>query len=126
MKTYRGQGRLAEAEKLEVGVLEARKQLLGPDHPDTLTSMANLAKTLQFQGRLNEASALLCPAVESSKRVLGLEHPHTLQGSNELILLYHALGRLDEAGALEASLPIHFDDSSARSSSNSGSDSDIE
>jgi hypothetical protein len=31
---------------LEVEVLEARRRLLGVEHPSTLTSMANLAFTL--------------------------------------------------------------------------------
>jgi len=39
-KTYRQQGRWNEAEKLDWG-----KRLLGAEHPDTLTSMANLTAT---------------------------------------------------------------------------------
>jgi hypothetical protein len=34
-----------EAEKLEVQVMEARKRVLGEEHPDTLISMANLASS---------------------------------------------------------------------------------
>src|SRR6202035_1356135 len=34
-----------EAERLEVDVMELRKRLLGAEHPDTLSSMANLAET---------------------------------------------------------------------------------
>ena len=41
--TYSNQGRLEEAEKLEVQVLETFKTKVGADHPDTLTSMSNLA-----------------------------------------------------------------------------------
>jgi hypothetical protein len=41
--TYWKQGRLEEAEKLEVQVIETFKTKLGADHPDTLTSMENLA-----------------------------------------------------------------------------------
>ena len=43
---YRDQGRLKEAENLEVQVMEVRKRVLGEDHPDTQTSMINLALTL--------------------------------------------------------------------------------
>ncbi|CAI4216051.1 unnamed protein product [Parascedosporium putredinis] len=53
-----GQGRLEEAEKLEVQVMEMRKVKLGDDHPNTLTSMANLTSTFQGQGRLEEAEKL--------------------------------------------------------------------
>lgn len=34
--TYRKQGRLREAKKLEVQVMETRKRVLGHEHPDTL------------------------------------------------------------------------------------------
>jgi tetratricopeptide (TPR) repeat protein len=43
--TYSNQGRWKEAEELEVQVMETRKRVLGQKHPDTLTSMANLAST---------------------------------------------------------------------------------
>jgi hypothetical protein len=35
--------------------MEKRKQVLGDDHPDTLTSMANLAATYSNQGRWKDA-----------------------------------------------------------------------
>ncbi|KAB5517553.1 hypothetical protein GE09DRAFT_978889, partial [Coniochaeta sp. 2T2.1] len=47
--------RWKEAESLGVQVMDARKRVLGEDHLDTLTSMANLASTYWNQGRLKEA-----------------------------------------------------------------------
>ncbi|KAI1554711.1 kinesin light chain, partial [Pyrenophora tritici-repentis] len=44
--TYRNQGRWKEAEQLEVQVMQARKRVLGDEHPDKMTSMHNLAFTL--------------------------------------------------------------------------------
>jgi hypothetical protein len=38
-------GRWKEAERLRVQVMESRKRVLGEEHPDTLTSMANMAST---------------------------------------------------------------------------------
>ena len=38
--------------------MNTRPRLLGEDHPDTLTSMANLASTYWSQGRLREAGEL--------------------------------------------------------------------
>lgn len=35
--------RWKEAEELEIQVMETRKRVLGEEHPDTLSSMANLA-----------------------------------------------------------------------------------
>jgi hypothetical protein len=42
---YKLRGRWGAAEELEVQVMETSKKKLGADHPDTLTSMANLAST---------------------------------------------------------------------------------
>jgi hypothetical protein len=38
--------------------MDMTKKLLGVEHPDTLTSMANLAGTYRNQGRWNEAEQL--------------------------------------------------------------------
>ena len=43
----RGQGKYAEAAKMEREVLAVRQQVLGAKHPETLTSAGNLAKTLK-------------------------------------------------------------------------------
>ncbi len=69
--TYYNQGRWDEAEKLEVQVMEARKEKLGSHHPDTLSSMANLADTYQNQGRLDEAEKLEAQVMEARKENLG-------------------------------------------------------
>ena len=58
--------------------MEARKKVLGQEHPDTLNSMANLASTFWSQGRWKEAEELGVQVVEARKRVLGQEHPDTL------------------------------------------------
>jgi hypothetical protein len=50
-RVYFDSGRFREAESLEFLVLETQKQLLGADHPDTLTAMANLAATYRQIGR---------------------------------------------------------------------------
>ncbi|KAN0067668.1 hypothetical protein V8E54_014233 [Elaphomyces granulatus] len=78
------QGRWTEAEKLDVQVMEARKTVLGPKHPDTLTSMHNLASTYRKQGRWTEAEKLDVQVMETSKTVLGREHPDTLSSISNL------------------------------------------
>jgi hypothetical protein len=57
--TYWNQSRWVEAEQLEVQVMETRKIKLGADHPDTLTSMANLAFTWKSSGYNTQALYLL-------------------------------------------------------------------
>jgi len=56
-------------------MLEARKRVLGPEHPDTLINIANLALTYMDRGRWGEAEELGKEVLETRKRVLGLQHP---------------------------------------------------
>ncbi|PIG69514.1 hypothetical protein AARAC_012044 [Aspergillus arachidicola] len=60
-------GRYNDAEELQVQVVETRKQVLGPEHPNTLTSMANLALTYRNQGRWKEAEELGAQVTETRK-----------------------------------------------------------
>jgi hypothetical protein len=54
--TYWNQGQWKEAEKLEVQVMETRKRLLGAEHPDTLTNMANPAATPRLDDVSDDSS----------------------------------------------------------------------
>jgi hypothetical protein len=63
-------------------VIETGKRLPSEEHPDTLTSIANLASTFWNQGRWKEAEELF--VLETRKRVLGAEHPSTLTSINNL------------------------------------------
>ncbi|CBF85153.1 hypothetical protein AN1580.2 [Aspergillus nidulans FGSC A4] len=94
-------GRWNEAEKLGLQVLETRKAVLGPEHPDTLSSMANLASTYWNQGRWNEAEKLGLQVLETRKAVLGPEHPDTLSSMANLASTYWNQGRWNEAEKLE-------------------------
>jgi hypothetical protein len=58
--------------------MEASKKVLGDEHPNTLTSMANLASTYWNQGRWKEAEELQVLVTEARKSVLGEGHPDTL------------------------------------------------
>lgn len=48
--------------------METRKRMLGPEHPDTLTSMNNLAFTWKGHGRDTEALKLIEECVEVQTR----------------------------------------------------------
>ena len=65
---------MGEAEELNVQVMETRERELGLEHPNTLTSMADLASTYRSQGRLDEADVLSVQVMETTK-MLGPEHP---------------------------------------------------
>ena len=75
-------------------------RVLGLEHPDTLTSMANLASTFSNQSRWKEAEELFVQVMETSSRVLGLEHPSTLTSMANLASAYRNQGWWKEAEEL--------------------------
>jgi hypothetical protein len=64
--------------------LAACRRVLGDEHPDTLTSMNNLAGTLKAQGDMTGSRGLREQALNISRRVLGEEHPNTQKFKNNL------------------------------------------
>ncbi|KAJ5451405.1 hypothetical protein N7491_000587 [Penicillium cf. griseofulvum] len=92
-EVYRFEGRLEEAEKLEVQVMEICKTKLGADHLDTLTSMSNLALTFWKQGRWEEAEKLQVQVIETSKIKLGVDHPDTLTTMSNLSFTWKSIGQ---------------------------------
>ena len=89
-------GRWNEAETSFTQVLEIEKRKLGTDHPDTLTSMANLASTYWNQGRWDQAEELEVQVMETRKRKLGADHPDTLTSMANLASTYRNQGRWDQ------------------------------
>jgi hypothetical protein len=76
------------------------RRVLGDDHPDTLTTMNNLAETRHDLGDLQGARELLEQVLDASRRLLGPEHPDTLISMNNLAETRHDLGDLDGADKL--------------------------
>jgi tetratricopeptide (TPR) repeat protein len=70
---------------------------LGPEHPDTLASVNNLANSYGALGRHAEAVKLYEQTLALRKAKLGADHPHTLQSMNNLASGYSDLGRYDDA-----------------------------
>ncbi|OCK96219.1 putative kinesin [Cenococcum geophilum 1.58] len=79
---------------------EDEKRVLGEEHPDTLTSMANLASTHRNQGRWKEAENLQAKELEICSRVLGEEHPDTLTSMGNLAFILKGQGHDDKAVSL--------------------------
>jgi Tfp pilus assembly protein PilF len=71
--------------------------VLGPEHPDTATSLNNLGSLLHAQGGLTGARLYLERALAIQERVLGPEHPDTASNLNNLGSLLHAQGDLTGA-----------------------------
>ncbi|KAH7378589.1 Tetratricopeptide repeat-domain-containing protein [Cadophora sp. MPI-SDFR-AT-0126] len=70
-------GRWDEAEAAYVESLEIEKRELGAGHPDTLTSMNNLAFTWKSQGRVDDAINLMEECVTLRTQIIGINHPNT-------------------------------------------------
>jgi tetratricopeptide (TPR) repeat protein len=96
----REDGKISDSERISVQAVKINTEILGDDHPDTLTTMDNLALTYGDQGRTAEAAALHEEVLEKSRRILGDDHPATLTTMNNLASTYWAQGRTAEAAAL--------------------------
>jgi tetratricopeptide (TPR) repeat protein/tRNA A-37 threonylcarbamoyl transferase component Bud32 len=72
-------------------------QELGPDHPDTLASMQDLANSYAALGRHGDALKLREETLAIKKVSLGPDHPDTLTSMNNLANSYDALGRHADA-----------------------------
>jgi tetratricopeptide (TPR) repeat protein len=73
------------------------EQVLGPDHPDTLTARNSLAAAYQAAGRVAEAIPLYEQTLAACQRLLGADHPRTLNARSNLAVAYAAAGRPGEA-----------------------------
>ena len=93
-------GEYAKAEPLLQEALRIRQKVLGPEHPDTATSLNNLAALYQAMGEYAKAEPLYQEALRIRQKVLGPEHPDTATSLDNLALLEFDLGRIDEATAL--------------------------
>ena len=77
--------------------LTLRQDILGPDHPDTLTSMSNLASCFDVAGRTKEGIPLHEKTLHLKQINLGPNHPDTLATMGNLASSYEAAGRTDDA-----------------------------
>ncbi len=104
---YAALGAYAQARPLLERALAIREKALGPEHPDTVTSLNNFALMLRDQGDLAGARPLVERALAIREKALGPEHPDTATSLNNFALLLQAQG--DLAGArplLERALAI--------------------
>jgi Tfp pilus assembly protein PilF len=90
-------GQYAEARRYYERALAIREQVLGPEHPDTATSLNNLGALLQAQGSLGGARRYYERALAIREQVLGPEHPDTAQSLNNLGVLLQEQGDLGGA-----------------------------
>ena len=94
-------GEYAKAEPLYQEALRIRQKVLGPEHPDTATSLNNLAVLYQAYGRVRQSrTALSGSAPDLAEGSWARTSRHGDTSLNNLALLEFDLGRIDEATAL--------------------------
>jgi serine/threonine protein kinase/tetratricopeptide (TPR) repeat protein len=102
--TYQSLGLYREAIPLQEKVRDYYLTNAGPENPETLTAMNNLASSYDYAGRTDEALKLGEEVLARSRKVPGPEHPVTLQAMHNLASIYPDAGRKDEALKLEEEL----------------------
>ncbi|KAJ7697210.1 kinase-like domain-containing protein [Mycena rosella] len=72
-------------------VLRMRTKILGPDHPDTLLAMHNLAVIYYAVGKAQDTIQLTMEVVERENEVLGSGHPYTRRSTRLLEKAFQTL-----------------------------------
>ena len=87
----------SEAEPLLQQALSMREQVLGPEHPDTATSLQDLGVLYVNQGKYAEAEPVLKHSLGIRERMLGPEHFILTNSLHLLAELYMRQGKYTEA-----------------------------
>ena len=95
-----GRARYAQAEPLSRRALDIIERVLGQDHPDTATSLNNLAYILKQKGDLSESELLYRRAMDVRERVLGSDHPETAAVLDNLASLLRLRGEMSDVEPL--------------------------
>ena len=93
---YRSMGAYSKAEPLYARALAIIEKVLGPEHPNTATSLNNLAALYLLMGAYSKAEPLYARALAIREKVLGPEHPNTATSLNNLAVVYHSIGWANE------------------------------
>ncbi|HTW31420.1 MAG TPA: serine/threonine-protein kinase [Candidatus Sulfotelmatobacter sp.] len=99
-RVYDSLGLYSRATDLFSRAVEIRRRVLGPNHPDTLDSMRNLAGTLDDEAKFAEAEKMLRETLDTELRVLGPKDPKTLFSMDDLAGVLFEQGHYAEAEKL--------------------------
>ncbi|NCO57361.1 MAG: tetratricopeptide repeat protein [Deltaproteobacteria bacterium] len=98
---------LYRAGQYDRGVVVAKKALevaeknVGPNHPDVVQSLNNLAALYRAQGQHAQAEPLSRRSLAIDEKALGPDHPDVATSFENLAALYRATRRTVEAERLE-------------------------
>jgi tetratricopeptide (TPR) repeat protein len=93
-------GRAEDAEKMSVESMEARVEVFGEGHVETLSSMGMVGLAMALAGKFEEAANMHRHTLAQTETVLGLGHPDILPSMNNLALVLNSQGRYRAAEAL--------------------------
>ncbi len=109
-----GIGHLSEAFELKTEAVNHLREVFGPEDPNTLMAIANLAVSHARMERHDLALPLLKEVLELRQRVLGPEHFDTMTSMNNLASALSSIGDLKGAEAMYSDLvelmEIHLGD----------------
>ncbi len=97
---YSTQGLFGPGLRCSELALSIREKQLGPDHPDTGTSLNNLAGLYRSMGRYEAAESFFLRALAIISKQLGPDHLTTGSSLNNLASLYESMGRYEAAEPL--------------------------
>lgn len=89
-----------KAEPLYQRALRIREQVEGADHPNTATSLNNLAELYKIQGKYEQAEPLYQRTIAISEKTLGSHPSHLATSLNNLAGLYRRQGKYEQAEPL--------------------------
>lgn len=107
-KSYRLLGNFAAAVQMHRQALQLRTEELGPTHPDTMSSMNDLASVLVNSGEYDEAGEMHQKVLELRTQELGLGHPDTLASMNNYGNMLKEVGKPQEAGRIYQKALRHY------------------
>ena len=96
-EVYDSLGLFPQAKTLLARALDLQRRVLGPDDPQTLTSLSQMSLLLTEEGNYPEAEKLQREAFVVRARVLGPEHPDTIASMARLATVLSLQGRNAEA-----------------------------
>lgn len=100
------QGKLMEAEKMQIEILEGMTSILGEEHLETLGAMADLSETLLCQQRWKEAGDLATKSITVYLRTVGERHPNILHAMANVACAIRGLGQNQRAVGLTRQVAI--------------------
>ena len=92
-EVYDSLGLFPQAQTLFSRALDLQRMVLGPDDPQTLSSLSRLGVLFTEQGNYPEAEKLQREAFAARTRVLGPEHPDTINSMARLATILTLLGQ---------------------------------